>query len=134
MSNRSIVEHVPSPTFAARATDALQPVRATERLVALSMMIAASAVNDDSDRLMIVAHRYMRGLIEHLESWGRARCDEADGLMLATIQLGLLVNARRVISSATRKTPAAVRAQQLVELTEHYNRTVRKHAAAHGDH
>jgi hypothetical protein len=44
---------------------------------------------------MIVAHRYMRGLIEHLEHWRRARCDDEDGLIWATIQLGLLHNARR---------------------------------------
>jgi hypothetical protein len=112
-----------APVFVVRADDAVLPVRSAERLVTLSMMVAASAASGDSDRLGIVAHRYMSALVEHLTAWGRSMCDGPEGLLWATIQLGLLVNARRVIQFAREGTSAARRAQNLVELTERYSKS-----------
>jgi len=106
-----------------------EPVRSAERLVTLSMMMAASAASDDADRLSIVAHRYMRVLVELLTAWGRSMCDGPDGLAWATVQLGLLVDARKVIASANEGTPDIRRAQNLVDRTEQYRTLVRAYLA-----
>jgi hypothetical protein len=105
------------------------PVQSAERLVTVSMMVAASAESHDIERLAIVAHRYMRALVEHLDAWGHSMCDGPDGLLWATIQLVLLVDARRVIESAREGTTAIGRARHLVEVTERYSAIVRKHVA-----
>jgi hypothetical protein len=118
-----------TPAHLEALNDDLSPGRSVERLVTLSMMVDASATCGDADRLANVAHRYLSALVEHLAAWGRAMCDGDDGLLWATVQLGLLVAARRVIQAAIHGTATRRFARDLVSLTESYSGIVRTELA-----